>query len=91
MKVLTMNKRIRELFETHTVPSFALGMDPDLSKNAHGEYINSTLEDHWQTFQEAAELIVKECAEELLKWKSEPFPLDPEHAATALKAHFRVN
>jgi hypothetical protein len=37
-----------------------------------------------------AELIVQECANELLKWKSEPFPLDPESAARIIKEHFGV-
>lgn len=57
-----MNERIRELFEEFTVPNF--GFDLDISRNSQGEYINPTLEDHWQTFQEAAELIVRECAAE---------------------------
>lgn len=56
-----MNERIRELFEQHTVSAFFVGTDFDLSKNIKGEYKNSTLEDHWQTFQEAVELIVREC------------------------------
>ena len=37
-----------------------------------------------------AELIVKECANELLKWRYEPFPLDAESAATIIKQHFGV-
>lgn len=37
-----------------------------------------------------AELIIQECANELLKWKSEPFPLDPESAARIIKDHFGV-
>lgn len=54
-----MNERIRELFERHTVPSFSVG-DPNVSRNAQGEYNDCVLEDHWQTFQEAFELAVKE-------------------------------
>ena len=61
-----MNKRVRKLFETHVVPSFGLGLDLDLSKNKREEYINPTLEDHWQTFQEAVELTVNECAAQCL-------------------------
>ena len=38
--------------------------------------------------QEFAELIVQECANELLKWNSEPFPLDAESAARIIKTHF---
>jgi hypothetical protein len=49
-----MNERIRELFEQHTVPNF--GYELDVTRK-----FNPILEDHWQTFQEAAELIVREC------------------------------
>jgi len=38
-----------------------------------------------------AELIVQECANELLKWKHEPFPFDPDFAAQVIKKHFGVN
>ncbi len=37
-----------------------------------------------------AELIVQECANEILKWKSEPFPFDPDFAAKTIKQHFGV-
>jgi hypothetical protein len=37
-----------------------------------------------------AELIVKECANELIKWKDEPFPYDPEFGARLIKQHFGV-
>ena len=40
--------------------------------------------------QELCELIVKECANELLKWETEPFPLDPKHAVKIIKEHFGV-
>jgi len=55
-----MNNRIRKLFEEYTVPNF--GIDAGILFNENGEYINPAIEDHWQTFQEAAELIVQECA-----------------------------
>lgn len=57
-----MNERIKELFEKHTVPNFG-PVDGRPHKNVNGEYHNPVIEDHWQTFQEAAELIVRECAE----------------------------
>lgn len=38
--------------------------------------------------QEFGELIVQECANELLKWNREPFPLDAESAARIIKTHF---
>ena len=41
-------------------------------------------------FQKFAELIVKECANEILKWKSEPFPYDPEFGAKLIKEHFGI-
>lgn len=37
-----------------------------------------------------AELIVQDCANELLKWRYEPFPLDAESAARIIKQHFGV-
>ena len=37
-----------------------------------------------------AELIVRECASELIKWKDEPFPYDPEFGARLIKQHFGV-
>ena len=40
--------------------------------------------------QEFAELIVQECANELLKWSREPFPLDAESAARIIKNHFDI-
>jgi hypothetical protein len=58
-----MNERIRELFEKHTVPNF--GADADTVRNQKGEYRTPMIEDHWQTFQEAAELIVGECVTQL--------------------------
>jgi len=37
-----------------------------------------------------AQLIVKECAEVMQKWKDEPFPFDEDLAATLIKEHFGV-
>jgi hypothetical protein len=37
-----------------------------------------------------AKLIVQECANEILKWKSEPFPYDPEFGAKLIKDHFGI-
>ena len=55
-----MNEKIRELFENHTVPNFG-PFNGSPHKNFNGEYHNPVIEDHWQTFQEAAELIIFEC------------------------------
>jgi hypothetical protein len=37
-----------------------------------------------------ARLIVQECAAELIRWKDEPFPYDPEFGASLIKEHFGV-
>jgi hypothetical protein len=37
-----------------------------------------------------AELILKECCEILLKWKSEPFPFDEDTAVSLLKEYFNI-
>lgn len=65
-----MNKKIRQLFEEHTVPSFG-PFDGDVIHNERGEYMNPAIEDHWQTFQEAAEVIIKQCAE--IADRAEPY------------------
>jgi hypothetical protein len=44
--------------------------------------------DHAEKF---AELIVGECIDVLLEWKKEPFPLDPDFAASLIKEHFEVD
>jgi hypothetical protein len=41
-------------------------------------------------FEKFAELIVAECAAELIRWKDEPFPYDPEFGAKLIKDHFGV-
>ena len=43
-----------------------------------------------QQHQKFAELIVRECAGVLLKWKDEPFPFDEDLAASLIKEHFGV-
>lgn len=40
--------------------------------------------------QRLAELIVQDCVEVILEWKSEPFPMDPDFAAKLIKEHFGV-
>ena len=37
-----------------------------------------------------AQLIVRECASELIRWKDEPFPYDPEFGAKLIRKHFGV-
>lgn len=40
--------------------------------------------------QRLAELIVQDCVDVILEWKSEPFPMDPDFAAKLIKKHFGV-
>ena len=86
-----MNEHIRELFEIHTAPHFAAffaknGGNLDLSKNKFNEYANPVLEDHWQTFQEAVELVANECA----KLVADGFPAGGDVIASAIKQHFGI-
>jgi hypothetical protein len=43
-----------------------------------------------EVLEKFAELIVRECADELLKWKDEPFPFDEDLAVRLIKDHFGV-
>ena len=54
-----MNEQIRELFEQHIAPNFLT--DNGLKRRSNGQYVDYLLDDHWQTFQEASNLIAKEC------------------------------
>ncbi len=64
----------------------------ELEKQCWSHYINGVLIDghlHFDT-EKFAELIVRECAAELIRWKDEPFPYDPEFGASLIKEHFGV-
>ena len=37
-----------------------------------------------------AELIIKECADVILKWKKEPFPFDEDTAVSIIHEHFGI-
>ena len=54
-----MNDPIRQAFESVCVPNFSFTGTANLTRNSKGEYTDSTLEDHWQTFQEGWEEAVK--------------------------------
>jgi len=58
-----------------------------LSLMAGGSHYPSINPDLQQLF---GELIIKECIQELLKWKSEPFPFDESTAVWILRQHFGV-
>ena len=47
-------------------------------------------EKNGQSLAKFAELIVRECADVVSGWKSEPFPYDPEFGARLIKEHFGV-
>lgn len=85
-----MNKMIRELFEKHTIPNFG-PFNGRPHKNVNGEYYNPVIEDHWQTFQEAAELIVRECVG-MLDDEDDygPYSTGVRNAAYRIKKRFGV-
>ena len=68
-----MNKRLREFEKESKLEIFGLGAKRHIWEAALEKY---------------AELIVRECANELIKWKDEPFPYDPEFGARLIKQHF---
>ena len=58
------------------------------------EAAKTTQGDSWEEqtkfMEKFAELIVQECASELIRWKDEPFPYDPEFGAKLIRKHFGV-
>lgn len=59
-----------------------------LSLEAGGSHYPTINPDLQQRF---GELIVKECIQELAKWKQEPFPFDEDTAAWVLRKHFELD
>ena len=55
-----MNDTIRQAFESVCVPNFGITGSQNLNRNSKGEYTDSTLEDHWQTFQEGWECAINQ-------------------------------
>ncbi len=55
-----------------------------LAGGSHYPTINPDLQ------QRFGELIVKECIQQLLAWKTEPFPFDENTAVWILKNHFGI-
>ena len=70
-----MNERIKVLIEQATTR-----IDPIAHDGACWDFDK----------EKFAELIVQECASELIRWKDEPFPYDPEFGAKLIKQHFGV-
>lgn len=88
-----MNDKIRKLFEEHTVPNF--GAESATTRNKNGEYIIPAIEDHWQTFQEAAELILTEVTDILATYRMKAIFVDGieyncQHPIYAIRKHFGV-
>ena len=76
-----MNKQIKELAQE-------AGMYVDLNGNPWPKWMSA--EECEVAYAKFAELIVRECADVLLKWKGEPFPFDEDLAASLIKEHFGV-
>jgi hypothetical protein len=76
-----MNERIKELAEQ--ARKYA-------DENRPGSFVKYDPEWFVLYNEKFAELIVRECANEILKWKSEPFPYDPEFGAKLIKEHFGI-
>ena len=73
-----MNKRIKELYGNA------------LDKAVPYTWHNLDHAEVEKIMKEFAELIVRECASELIRWKDEPFPYDPEFGAKLIRKHFGV-
>ena len=81
-----VNERIKELAKQAFIYSCEFAHGPDYSP--HNPYNELIEKERYDT--KFAELIVTECAGQLIKWKDEPFPYDPEFGARLIKQHFRV-
>ena len=73
-----MNERIEKLAEQATAIVEMVGPQGYTSSYANFDR------------EKFAELIVRECASELIRWKDEPFPYDPEFGANLIKQHFGI-
>jgi hypothetical protein len=85
-----MNERIKELADQAGEYVNEVYTPPVRSKTPGKIWEGEHVDWHTQFNQKFAELIVKECAEVLLKWKNEPFPFDEDMAVSLIKEHFGV-
>ena len=76
-----MNQRIQELAEQAELYVDLYGKPWPRAMSA---------EEADAAYKKFAELIVKECYNKILEWKSEPFPFDPDFAVKIIKEHFGV-
>jgi hypothetical protein len=80
-----MNERIRQLADEALQLVADERTDGDKSRlNTDSYHVKDLIQSKF------AELIVRECASVLLKWKDEPFPFDEDLAASLIKEHFGV-
>ena len=85
-----MNERINELAVQAGEYVNSVYTPPVRSKTPGKIWEDGHIGWHTQFNQKFAELIVQECANELLKWKDEPFPYDPGFGAILIKSHFGI-
>ena len=72
-----MNERIKELaIEAGIISAEYNGFDPTGLTTSQRKF---------------AELIIKECADVILKWKKEPFPFDEDTAVSIIHEHFGID
>ena len=75
-----MNERIRQLAQE---AGMYVGRVPRRANWMSGEECEAA-------YKKFAELIVQECASELIRLKDAPFPYDPEFGAKLIRKHFGV-
>ena len=85
-----MNKRIQDLALQAGEYVNEVYTPPVRSKTPDKIWEDGHVDWHTQFNQKFAELIIRECATELLKWKDEPFPFDEDLAVRLIKDHFGV-
>jgi hypothetical protein len=85
-----MNERIKLLAKQAGDYVNEVYTEPVRSKTLGKIWEDGHIDWHTQFNQKFTELIVKECADVLLKWKGEPFPFDEDLAASLIKEHFGV-
>ncbi len=85
-----MNERIKELAVQAGEYVNSVYTPPVRSKTPGKIWEDGHIGWHTQFNQKFAELIVQECANELLKWKDEPFPYDPGFGAILIKSLFGI-
>jgi hypothetical protein len=80
-----MNKRIFELAKQSKLRDALL-----LHHYGTIDALTDSEQEGLEQIENFAELIVKDCCEILLKWKSEPFPFDEDVAVSLLKEYFNI-